>query len=153
MSNIIQNITLKNVASYKELTEIKDLKKLNFLFGSNGTGKSTIGKYLQALKKTEDKGNVQDFEQCSIQGYRPDEHEILVFNQQFIKDNFISNNDMPGIFTLDERNKVVEKEIEKEQGHINRWNECIKKLEDKNFTLYTTKTEIYSGTNGVIERC
>ncbi len=57
MSNIIQNITLNNVASYKEPTEIKDLKKLNFFFGSNGTGKSAIGKYLQALKKAEDKQN------------------------------------------------------------------------------------------------
>lgn len=152
MSKGIQNITLNNVASYKEPTEIKDLKKLNFFFGSNGTGKSTIGKYLQALKEAEDKQNIKEFEQCTITGYKPEEHEILVFNQQFIDDNFIKNNDIPGIFTLDERNKDIEEEIEKEQNKINKWNECLEKLDVEKRKNEDLKKEIYSGANGVLNK-
>jgi len=153
MNNIIQNIKLNNVASYKESTEIKGLKKLNFFFGSNGAGKSTIGKYLQSLSKAENKEEVEGFELCSTDGYNPKEHEIIVFNQKFINDNFINRNDIPGIFTLDERNKEAEEEIEKEQGKINKWNECVAKLEEENTSIKTSKTSIYSGVNGVIEKC
>lgn len=115
---MITEIKLKNVASYKEETVISNLKKVNFFFGSNGTGKSTVGNYLHALKIAENKENVKDFELCSILGYKPDEHELLVFNQQFIDYNFIKNKDMPGIFTLDEKNKKIEDEIKKEQDQI-----------------------------------
>ena len=153
MSNIIQNIKLNNVASYKESTEIKGLKKLNFFFGSNGAGKSTIGKYLQTLSKAKNKEEVEGFELCSIDGYNPEQHEILVFNQKFINDNFINRNDIPGIFTLDERNKEAEEEIEKEQIRINKWNECVAKLKEENTSINTRKTLIYSGVNGVVEKC
>ena len=149
---MITEIKLNNVASYKEETVISDLKKLNFFFGSNGTGKSTIGKYLQALKIAEDKENVKDFELCKTNGYNPDEHEILVFNQQFIEDNFILRNELDGIFTIDEKNKEIEGEIEIEQGKISKWNECLGNLDAEKKRKEDSKIEIYSGTDGVLNK-
>lgn len=149
---MITEIKLNSVASYKEETVISNLKKVNFFFGSNGTGKSTIGKYLHAFKIAEDKENVKDFEQCSIQGYNSDGHELLVFNQQFIETNFIRYNEMPGIFTLDETNDIIEKEIEKEQDKIEKWQKCLDKLQEKRDELENSKKEFYSGANGVIEK-
>lgn len=149
---MITEIKLKNVASYKEETVISNLKKVNFFFGSNGTGKSTVGNYLHALKIAEDKENVKDFELCSILGYKPDEHELLVFNQQFIDYNFIKNKDMPGIFTLDEKNKKIEDEIKKEQDQIKKWNECSVNLYAEKKKNEDSKIEIYSATNGVLNK-
>ena len=44
---MITKINVKNVASYNPTAgvEINDLKKVNFFFGFNGSGKSTIAKY------------------------------------------------------------------------------------------------------------
>lgn len=153
MSKLISKIIIDNVASYKEPTEIKDLKKINFFFGSNGTGKSTIGKYLQALKEAEDKENVKEFEQCSIQGYNQDEHEIIVFSQDFIERNFIKAKDIAGIFTLDEINDNIEKQIKNEQEKINKWNEILNKLEEQKIEHEDSRTEIYEGKNGILQKC
>ena len=44
----IQSITVKKVASYDNTgVTLNNIKKLNFFIGFNGTGKSTIAKFLQ----------------------------------------------------------------------------------------------------------
>ncbi|MFP3581666.1 hypothetical protein SB659_19080, partial [Arthrobacter sp. SIMBA_036] len=50
---MITEIKLNNVATYKKQTIIPDLNKVNFFFGNNGTGKSSIGKYLYELSLNE----------------------------------------------------------------------------------------------------
>ena len=44
---MIDSIHIRSVASYDENgVDIQNLKKMNFFFGANGTGKSTIARYL-----------------------------------------------------------------------------------------------------------
>ncbi|MEG2842451.1 MAG: AAA family ATPase, partial [Ruthenibacterium sp.] len=97
-------------ASYKGTnTFIPELTYVNFFFGNNGTGKSTIAKAIQSgIGVTYASGRVQV-------DYLP-----LVYNQAFIDANFQSYRNMPGVFTLNAKNDTLQKLIdEKTVAHGN----------------------------------
>ncbi|CAE6877531.1 hypothetical protein ACOMICROBIO_GDFFDHBD_00001 [Vibrio sp. B1REV9] len=104
---MINTITLKGVASYSPTSQVviqTDSKKINLFYGLNGSGKSTIGKFLHSPEQPE-------FQNCSI---HPNElgEDILVYNQDFIRCNFYEIPDFQGVFTLSEENKDAEQAIE-----------------------------------------
>ena len=43
---MITGFTLHNVATYKNKVDVDGLKKLNFFYGTNGCGKTTISRLL-----------------------------------------------------------------------------------------------------------
>lgn len=156
---MINKITMNNVASYKKLTYLETDKRVNLLYGLNGTGKSTLSDFL--YNKSESR-----FSNCSIEGLR-DSDEILVYNQQFIRDNFYETNNIPGIFTLSKENKTInqiiesakkklsELEIEKEnlikEENVNCKN-YEKEIEDYKNEAWKIKTKYTSGDR-VLEFC
>ena len=81
---MINTITLKNIASYSSTPVIINTngKKINLFYGLNGSGKSTIGKYLQSID------NVK-YRECSITTPSLMEDDILVYNQVFHKSYFL----------------------------------------------------------------
>lgn len=103
---MIESIVLRDVASYSadKDTVVYVNKKINLIYGHNGTGKSTIANYLQEPENS-------DFESCSIKnsGTTPD---VLVYNEKFIERNFFESINQPGVFTLSEGNKEAELAIE-----------------------------------------
>ncbi|ANW27370.1 hypothetical protein BA953_21895 [Vibrio coralliilyticus] len=103
---MINTITLKSVASYSSISpvSIQDCKRINLLYGLNGSGKSTIGKFLHAP-------SLPEYQDCSIQPSELSE-DILVYNQEFIRSNFYEIPDFQGVFTLSEENKEAEQAIE-----------------------------------------
>lgn len=130
---LINSLTIKNVNSYNSTgVLINDLKKVNFCFGNNGSGKSTIAKYLYDLSI----GNTStsNFSQCLQSGYNNSDHQILVFNEDFIVRNFISKNTQSGIFSLNEKNDVIDQQITSEQN-------VLKKLQS--YILHLEKRKIY----------
>ena len=50
-TNLINKIKLDNCIPYKH-SEISDCKKINFIYGANGSGKSTISSYLAGTTDT-----------------------------------------------------------------------------------------------------
>ena len=140
---MIKSINIKDVATFDSVNgvQINDLKKVNFFFGYNGSGKSTIAKYLHSLSLDVNNQN-QEFKNCSNIGYSGTEYQILTFNDDFIKDHFIRKNELNGIFSLDAKNDkidiLIKEEIDKktlfeknQQTYVGR----IKKLildKDKN---------------------
>ncbi|MEG1926647.1 MAG: AAA family ATPase, partial [Ruthenibacterium sp.] len=97
-------------ASYKGTnTFIPELTYVNFFFGNNGTGKSTIAKAIQSgIGVTYASGRAHV-------DYLP-----LVYNQAFIDANFQSYRNMPGVFTLNAKNDTLQKLIdEKTVAHGN----------------------------------
>lgn len=115
---MIDSISLKNVASYDQNgVEISDLKKLNFFFGSNGSGKSTIAKYLNSLCQ-EDSENSDQFIDCSNSGFDYLNQEILVYDEYFVEVNFNQNHLLKGVFSLNETNEIIDREIRDNQSKI-----------------------------------
>lgn len=108
---MIQKIIMKSVASYNDVgVEIETGHRLNFIFGYNGSGKSTIAKFLynESLPIEERKN---EFTSCKIFGYNHTAEDILVYDESFKKRNFIVNDEQKGIFTLSEQNDKIDKQI------------------------------------------
>lgn len=142
---MITEIKLNNITTYKKETTISDINKVNFFFGNNGSGKSSIGKYLYNISLDE-KERIPDFSSCSQTGYDPNVHEILVFNNQFVERNFIQKNSQKGIFSLNEKNQKIDKLISDEQKKVAQHEEYIitKIIPDKNRIIKSKENEYTS---------
>ena len=80
---MITEIILNSVATYRNLTKIENLKAVNFFYGANGTGKSTIASYLNNPKDAL-------YSYCTHEP-NPISDKIYVFNKKFVSDNFENN--------------------------------------------------------------
>lgn len=118
---MIDKILLKDINTYNQIVEVTGLSNVNFFFGRNGSGKSTVAKLLY----NESKPSIEKdwkFAQCRVSGFDSNREEILVFDEKYVERNFISNKELSGLFTLNEGNKEIDDKIKEKQ-------EEIKKLE------------------------
>ncbi|MFZ1720469.1 MAG: AAA family ATPase [Candidatus Moraniibacteriota bacterium] len=107
---MITRISIKNTASYGAVPAILETdKKINLIYGLNGTGKTTLSRYLQ------DKDNAC-FSDCSITGLSNE--KVLVYNQKFVGDNFYQDT-QKGIFSLKSENKEAKEKIDTAIQEIN----------------------------------
>jgi len=97
MASAIEGISL-NSATYKN--EIVVPTFVNFFYGRNGAGKTTIA---QAIKKNK--------HLKWQEGKSSDNFEMLVYDQEFITKNFYSYDNLPGVFSICEKNIEIEKDI------------------------------------------
>ena len=98
---VIESIILKNCATYStEGACIADCKKINFIYGPNGSGKTTISNFLANQYDSK-------FSSCDIKWKGDTPLDILVYNKQFRSQNF--KEEIDGIFTL---GKATIKELE-----------------------------------------
>lgn len=140
---MIEKITIKNIATFDSTgVVIENIKKLNFFFGHNGSGKSTIAKFLRDISTTDPNGENIDYQYCTQEGCDPTNDDILVFDEQFIEDNFHKRKNFKGVFSLDETNQTISdaitgKEIELKQVETikSSRNDLINKIG----TLYSSK--------------
>lgn len=98
---MIKQIILRDVSSYSPVVDsvVGPLNKVNVFYGHNGTGKTTIGNFLQ------EPGELC-YASCRVLP-RDDEREILVYNHLFTEKNFHADA-QPGVFTLNEGNIEAE---------------------------------------------
>ena len=155
---MITKITMDGVACFKQPTSLETDKKVNLIYGLNGTGKSTISRFLYTYEESP-----PEFSHCHVEGLRGDE-ELLVYNQQFINDTFYEVDSFPGVFTLSKANKEAEKRIalgrktaaRLEQSR-NRQEEQKKNLEAAFQQKETAKNSVgiktYAGGDRVLEYC
>jgi wobble nucleotide-excising tRNase len=111
---MISEINIDCVTCYKKLSTLKTDKKVNIIYGLNGTGKSTLSNYLYDASNTK-------FSHCSINGLGQNE-DILVYNQKFINQNFYEQDSLKGIFTLSKENKDAEEKIKNTEKEISKLN-------------------------------
>lgn len=118
---MIKRIELKDCPPYQN-AELADCKKINFVFGANGSGKSTISSFLKG-------DNPHRYEHCSIQWDSVAHETICVYNRDFRRKNF--NQIIPGVFTMGSAtiDDIAELEQLKKEFEIEK-NEWIK-LDDE----------------------
>jgi wobble nucleotide-excising tRNase len=96
---MIQNIFIKNEASFDETGQsISNLKKINFFYGPNGSGKTTISRVIS---------NQEQYPDCSLSWKTGALIRTLVYNRDFITRNFSPDKDLAGIFTLGEHDADI----------------------------------------------
>lgn len=121
---MINKITISNVATYPEApTLVSDLSNINFFFGANGTGKSTIGRIL---------GSIQSYTNCSIAWQGANEYEIMVYNKDFVDLNFHQSATLKGVFTLGQNNIETKVKIGKIKDEVE---QLTKKIDSFQQTL------------------
>ncbi len=106
---MISKIEMANVASYAQPTTLETDKKINLIYGLNGAGKSVLTKFLSGL-------NPSDFADCTIS--KEPAVPVLVYNQDFIHENFYVADNLKGIFSLSKQNKEAEQRISEAENAI-----------------------------------
>lgn len=95
---MIQAISIRNVASYcADGITLDKLRKVNFIYGANGCGKTTISNYLTDNSHSK-------YQHCSHQWKSDVTIEVLVYNKDFRERNF-GQGRIKGVFTLGQATK------------------------------------------------
>jgi len=100
---VISQIRMNGVASFKSPQVVTTDKKVNLIYGINGTGKSTISNFLHAPTDPR-------FSGCTVGP--PSQTRIIVYNQTFVREIFYESNGFPGIFSLSKENKAAGERID-----------------------------------------
>jgi wobble nucleotide-excising tRNase len=134
---MIDSIDIKKIASYDETgISIQNLKKINFIYGSNGTGKTTITNVV-------DTPDNDKFTNCSVSWFQNQPLKALVYNKDFKESNF-GKGKLNGVFTLGSATKEEREAIEAKQVELNIIKEAGKSLrkneEALSKTIESTKT-------------
>ena len=95
---MIDSIKIKNVASYNSQgVFLENLKKVNFIYGANGSGKTTISNYLN------DETDAR-YPDCKIDWKSGNKLDTLIYNKEFRERNF-GKEVIDGVFTIGEASK------------------------------------------------
>ena len=116
---MITKIKLHKTASYADIVEIEP-KSINYFFGSNGTGKSSLGKVI---------ADISTYPNCNLV-WKAFPIDVFIYNKQFVKDSFSLSNAIKGIFTLGKDATDVQKFIEEANLRIGELNTKIDGLEN-----------------------
>ncbi|WRF23774.1 AAA family ATPase [Helicobacter pylori] len=137
ISSGISQISLKKVATFDENgASFKDLNSINFIYGANGSGKTTTSSFLKNLAEN---GIEDKFANSKIAWYNNESLKIEVYNKQF-KEEQLRNSQVKGIFTLGKKTNENLEKIEIKKESINKENE--KKIKNEaSLQVLTQKKE------------
>ncbi|GHS04830.1 ATP-binding protein [Helicobacter pylori] len=120
ISSGISQIALKNAATFDENgASFENLNSINFIYGANGSGKTTTSSFLKNLaeNRIEDK-----FANSEIKWHNGESLKIEVYNKQFKEEQF-RNSQVKCIFTLGKETNENLENIESKKESINKENE------------------------------
>jgi len=117
---MITKIDLRATATFgNTVTSLGDLKKLNFFFGANGTGKTTISMVIADSSR---------FPECAITWANRLPLETRVYNRDFVEHNFSQQSPLKGVFTLGNQEIDTLAKIDTIKGDIDKLTNEIKAL-------------------------
>jgi hypothetical protein len=102
--------------------EVMEPTFVNFGFGNNGTGKSSVAKAIRDGVGIE-----------WAQGKSSSAHSVLVYDRQFIDEHFANYGYLPGIYTMGDTNVEIQKQIDANAA-------ASKKLRDKVTSITQART-------------
>ena len=106
---MIKNIIIKNIASFDDVGITLQPHQINFVYGSNGSGKTTIANVLADITK---------YPHCNIEWQNQNPIKTLVYNRRFVHNNFAQSSELKRIFTLGEGNIIETQNIEEKKREI-----------------------------------
>lgn len=117
---MIESISISNVATYAATPERLDgLSQFNFLFGSNGTGKTTVSRVIADEAK---------FPTCKVTWKAGTKLRPLVYNSDFVERNFNQSAELKGVFTLGEKQVDALAKIAEAKGKLDALTKMIETL-------------------------
>ena len=140
---MINSITIKGPASYKEKAVLETQQNVNLIYGLNGAGKSTFSEFLRNYKD-------ERYKECSIEPkINDEEEEILVYNEHYVDEVFYESTKQKGIFSLSKENNAAKKIIDTAKEKRQKISENILK-EQQSFSII--QQEWGKQYNGYVER-
>lgn len=116
---MLQKISIKGEATFDQVGVVmNDMKQINVIYGSNGTGKSTISKILSAL---------EHYPQCEVKWKDDTPVDMLVYNREFCERNY--KEQIPGVFTLGESSVETYQKITETKSKLNEIEDIGKKYQ------------------------
>lgn len=138
---MINKISIKGPASYKNMAVFETDKNINLIYGLNGSGKSTLSEFLR--KRTDN-----EYAECSISPLLDeDTEEILVYNENYVNDVFYSSDTQKGIFSLSKENAGARKRIDAANAALQVANRDFQKqelLQEKELEAWTSTKSIFA---------
>lgn len=112
-------LTLRNVKSYSADKDVNiDLSQpVTLIYGQNGAGKSTISGFFSGIQR-------EKYQHCRFASNESFAH--FVFSQEYVEQTFHREAYQPGIFTLNEKNDVLNETIENNKRRLAEIDELLK---------------------------
>ena len=123
---MISKIEIDSTATFQHET-LDELKEFNYLFGVNGTGKTTISRLIDSADK---------YPSCSVTWKTQAHFETQVYNKDFVDRNF-KQQSLKGVFSLGET----------AQGTLDRIDIISKNIKTLQHDISTLETTLH-GTDG-----
>ena len=102
---MITKIELKNIVPYVDGLTIDNLHKINYIYGANASGKTTLSHFLEQASD-------ENYKDCTIEWKNGIKVETNVYNRYFRENNF-GKSSIPGVFTLGQATKEEKENIDK----------------------------------------
>lgn len=138
---MIKQIVIKKLATFTNEVKISDLRPINFFYGGNGSGKTSISKLIASSDAYPD---------CKLEWDGNIRLKTIVFNEDFVNKYFYQSDNFPGIFTIGEGAKEIEEQIRVNKNEVDR---LTKDLESLNNTLISKNNEKDNLWNKFKEDC
>ena len=106
---MIDSIALSNAATFCGEHSIDDLKLMNYFYGSNAVGKSTVAKLIE---------DETCHASCNVNWKNGIRLNTMVYNKEFVEQNFSNVGELKGIFTLGKQEIDLEQKIKDAQTAI-----------------------------------
>lgn len=114
---MISKIELKTIPFNATMQSLDTLKKFNYFFGTNGSGKTSISRII---------AKPEEYTSCGIIWENGTQIETRVYNRDFIERNFKPQ--LKGVFTLGATEAATLEEIEIVKAHIEKLKDAIEGL-------------------------
>lgn len=140
---MITKVTLPTRAPFDEQQAALDsLKRVNFIFGPNGSGKTTISQFIA--------DNAGDTDATGIEWEHGAPVKTYVYNRNFVSRNFANRDSVPGVFTMGEDSIETQRKIQDLKDEIDK--ETTKR-DSANIQLEQAKDDLAKAQEAIRDAC
>lgn len=131
---MIKKILLHNTATFTNPVTIDNLTKINFFFGANGTGKTTISKVLS---------NSDNYSGCKVDWENNNKIKTIIYNEDFVRNYFYEKDLLNGIYTIGESAKEIEEKIKSKKNELDKLNNELNNLNNEKRKQEDEKNKLF----------